>query len=390
MISDNKAVYDTYFALLEKPELRQLGAVKYEIKHRTPFFSREVYETNLGMAFRDEREAYQHWVEIGRKQGLSWAHGKDTLLKIVLKAKDEVELIDLWVAHHAAIVGYENLIIMDCGSKDPAYLEKLRFYRSRILILDYRRYYDNLHSTRTNADLFRFLADNCKYITILDADEFLFARRGDLFSSQLVKQVLQEHNLKIFCGVWINTVNIGKAINNTAFPMTYAIDIKLGSLQAGAVGGKAIARHDVIFDIGHLGHNLHSPDVFPVLSEKSFGQIFVLHTKHLSSGHMRQRILAHLIAKGAIIAKGAEDIESQIKKLLDDPDTPIIVKGYAQQYLAFGEIRTPPTGAVTMIENLINSRVMRNLPALDAALAKVNFLEIIRQRYDLICGGNRP
>ena len=57
--------------------------------------------------------------------------GKDTLLKIILKAKDETYLIDTWIAHHATLVGYENLIIMDCGSQDPTYLEKLKFYASR-------------------------------------------------------------------------------------------------------------------------------------------------------------------------------------------------------------------------------------------------------------------
>ena len=98
-------MYDTYFALLEKTELRQIGLARYDIEHRTPFFSRNVYATSACIDFGTETEAYAHWLSIGRCEGYEWAPGRDTLLKIVLKAKDEAYLIDAWIAHHAAIVG---------------------------------------------------------------------------------------------------------------------------------------------------------------------------------------------------------------------------------------------------------------------------------------------
>src|SRR4051794_24375590 len=70
------SMFDTYFALLERPELRQLGATRYQIRHRPPFFSQQVYESSSGIVFGSETEAYRHWLEIGRQQGLEWSEGK--------------------------------------------------------------------------------------------------------------------------------------------------------------------------------------------------------------------------------------------------------------------------------------------------------------------------
>ena len=174
----------------------------------------------------------------------------------------------------------DNLIILDCGSQDPAYLKKLSAYTSRILILDYRRYYDHIHSTSSNKDFFSLLGANCRYLTILDADEFLVARMGELFSGQFVKQVLRARNLPMFCGVWIT------AAASTCGPATAChLDVSPAMLSAGAVAGKAVARHDVVFAIGHLGHNLHVADVLPFVSVKSLWRAVGAAPEKFASGN---------------------------------------------------------------------------------------------------------
>jgi hypothetical protein len=380
-------LFDTYFALLERPELRQLGAMKYQIRHRTPLFSRAIYENSSGIVFGSEAQAYQHWLDRGRRQGHEWAQGKDTLLKIILKAKDESYLIDSWISHHAAIVGYENLIIMDCGSRDPTYLEKLRFYAPKVLILDYRRYYDHLHSTHSNHDFFNLVGMNCKYVTILDADEFLFARRGDLFSSQLVKQVLREQDRKLFCGMWVDAVGGSEPDPDGGHCSSVCtLDISTASLLGGAVAGKSVARSDIIFDLGHLGHNLHVPEAFQFVSEEAFGSIFVLHMKNFSPDRMKKRILKHLVAKGAVAEQDEMDVEEQIRTLLDAVDTAPPIKGYGQSYLECGQATIAPSGEDFILADIVDSRAIQCLTALEHALASLDVPKMIQDQHDLVLG----
>ncbi len=365
---------DTYFALLEKPELRQLGLARYRIEHRTPFFCQNVYAASAGTIFDSETEAYAHWLAFGRREGHEWAPGRDTLLKIVLKAKDEAYLIDTWVAHHAAIVGYENLIILDCGSQDPAYLQKLSAYASRILILDYRRYYDFIHNTRANSEFFGLLAMNCRYITILDADEFLFARMGELFSAQFVKPVLRARNLPVFCGTWV-TATAGCSLSTAC-----SINVSPHSLAAGTIAGKALARHDVIFAIGHLGHNMVVADVLSFVEAEAFGELLVLHLKNLPDEIMRERLLQHLIAKGLVSATAGPEQEAQINALAEAPDVLPGAKAYARSYLRFMREPAPSTDKHLVPAALINATSPQFLPVLAAALADLDWTALLEER----------
>jgi hypothetical protein len=368
-------LHDTYFALLEKPELRQIGLARYHIEHRTPFFSQNVYSASAGIDFGSETEAYAHWLAVGRREGHEWAPGRDTLLKIVLKAKDEPYLIDAWVAHHAAIVGYENLIILDCGSQDPAYLEKLNAYASRILILDYRCYYDHIHATRSNADFFGLLAANCRYLTILDADEFLLARMGELFSGQFVKPVLRARNLPMFCGIWVTATAGADGLANAC-----GIDVSPGMLSSGAVAGKAVARHDVVFDIGHLGHNLHVAEVLPFVGTEAFGELLVLHLKNLPREMMRERVLQHLVAKGVVGATAGPEREARITALAEAPDAPPAVIGYAQGYLGLAREPAARVSDYIVTATLINAISAQALPALATALAELDWAALLEER----------
>lgn len=373
--SANAAPFDTYFAMLEKSGLRQIGLMRYGVRHKTPFFSESSYSASCGTVFPDESQAYAHWMAVGRCRGDEWAPGRDTLLKIVLKAKDESYLIDAWVAHHAAIVGYENLIILDCGSQDATYIEKLASYASRILVLDYRRYYDSVHATRSNPDFFGLLAANCRYLTILDADEFLFARTDDLFSGQFVKPVLRARNLPIVCGIWVN------ATAGCGGPTALCdIDVSHGMLLSGAVSGKATARHDVVFAIGHLRHNLHVADVLPFVHATSFGELFVLHLKNLPREVTRERMLQHLVTKGAVSATDGPERETQIVALAEAADTPPAVKSYAQHYL-----RPEPEAGSNSVAHivsaaLINATSAHAIPALAAALAAIDWEALLETR----------
>jgi len=378
-------ITDTYFALLETPSLREMEMTKFALRHRTKAFSPQTYAASAGLTFASDTEAYQHWVSTGRKLGLEWAPGKDTLLKIILKAKDEAYLIDAWVAHHAAIVGEENLILLDCGSEDPEYLRKLAGYGRRMLVLPYRRYFDNIHWPGVNTDFFRMIGQNCKYVTILDADEFLVGREGAMFSSRLVKPILRRYDLPYHCGTWI-TADGGAKSDSGAFSPECAMDISVPSLFHGTYAGKAVARQDVLFEVNHLGHNFHVAEAVRFATEESVGRLMVVHVKNLPPAVMQHRLLKQLVANGLVTLRRGENPLEQVRAVAQNESVHAQRRAYAKRYLELESEAWPSTAAGRCTAPLIGDREPQCIPELAAALDAVDFparLKVWRQKLNL-------
>jgi hypothetical protein len=94
-------------------------------------------------------------------------------MKILLKTRDDPWFIREWYAHHAAIVGPENIIIFDNGSSDP---EVLAFYievekTTQIVINSFAM--NHIHNVHKNAALYGHLKKSCDYFSVLDTDERL-------------------------------------------------------------------------------------------------------------------------------------------------------------------------------------------------------------------------
>ena len=322
---------DPYFALLDRPGLRIFGIEGAAIGHRTALFDRCSYQSSTGMIFESDEEAYLHWLTAGRREGYQWADGKDTMLKIVLKARDEFELIDIWIEHHAKIVGYENLIVMDCGSTDPRYFERLAHWSDKVLVLKYWSFFTDIHSASWNRQFFELLAENCRYISILDADEFLLARSGDEFSCEQVKRLLSARQLDVFCGTWVNAACLSWC---GATSISLSLDISPDLIRAGSFAGKSIVSTRKLFDCEHIGHNLHHPRLFEHVSAASFGELVVVHITGLPATLIRARTLRKLISHAGITAKNPATIEPQVRQLAAAPETPSNLRDYAQLYLS--------------------------------------------------------
>ncbi|NNM55542.1 glycosyltransferase family 2 protein [Acidocella sp.] len=363
---------DTYFALLETHTLREIDLLKYSLRHRTSAFSPGVYAAAAGINFSNETDAYRHWLETGRRQGLEWAPGKDTLLKIILKAKDEAYLIDAWVAHHASIVGFENIVILDCGSVDPVYRQKLAIHARRVLVLPYRQYYDDAHWFHANRDFYDLIARNCRYATVLDADEFLVGRDGAFFSNQLVKPILQRYDLPLHCSTWVYATG-GLALENSESSTAWAFDVSVTSLAHGTHAGKAIVRSDVLPDIGYLGHNFGVADAARFATEDSLGRLMLLHVKNLPPAVMQRRFLQHLIAKRLVTPHQGQKPLAEIAALVDKPDVEPLAKLYARTYLELETAPWPRVDDSLVHAALIGDQPPQAIPALSTALDAVDF-----------------
>ena len=372
---------DTYYYMAENPRSREFGLAGFDVEYRARDFDPPTYCRSVGRWFDDDAKSYEDWVLRGRTEGAEWAPGRDTLLKIVLKAKDEPELIDAWVSHHARIVGYDNIVILDCGSVDPGYLAKLKYYSEKLVVLKYGRYYDHIHSTRSNHAFFQLLARNCRYLTVLDADEFLVARQGDVLSPRFVKSLLRSGDERVICGTWIH--GAVESLEGASGRIEMKVDISDAMLRDGTVAGKSIARFDQVFAIGHLGHNLHVHEVMARLSGGSFGALFVMHLKYPGREVGMRRILSHLIAKGAIESHGQGDLRQQLIPLLEEGTRPDI-RGYAMRLSELLDGRRD----VSVVDDAaaVNSMVLAGsddfFPGFGARVDAFDFSGLLRERLE--------
>lgn len=329
-------IRDGYYYCLEKPDNRQIAFLNSDIAYWTDTFDCQVYSEDRGVRFPSRESAYLDWMANGRRQGCRYAQGKDTCLKIVLKAKDEPELIEAWLSHHSKIVGRHNIIIMDCGSRDESYLAYLDTCRRDYMVLPYGKYYDSLHAPAGNRGLFSALAMNCRFLTILDADEFLLYYEGGAFHNDLITTVLRNSDELVYAGGWIYNAESpqivdGKFVLDAPLKVTF----DAAALRTGLFSGKSIVRSSALFDVRHVGHNFHVQEVIDRMTLGSLGKFFVLHLGVLDKDVVCRRIANHLVSKKVIVKEAdLEKVSVAVRSVRGQWLENEVVLGYIDKFIA--------------------------------------------------------
>jgi len=329
---------DTYHHLLERPETRHLDRCALELPHDTPTFSRRVYENSRGKRFFSRRDAYRDWLAVGRTLGLDFNEGMNTCLKVVLKVKDEAYLLPKWLDYYGKLVGRHNIVVMDCGSTDEEYLSILTSYKDKILVLSYPHYYDNIHDVNFNAAFYRFVARNCKYLCVVDADEFLFGLRDGTIGRNNVLTILKEGDAPVYPGTWYPNVSAPVDGPEGGWHGPLRFDVSLDTIAGGTFGGKAVVRSNACLDVGHVGHNLHVPAVVSRIRPEACGRIGVLHVSNLGPEQARARTLKHLKAKGIVPADTPRDaVAAGLEEVIARGGLEGAALRYARQFLDPGQ-----------------------------------------------------
>ena len=299
---------DTYFHLLERAQVNSIDQCANSYKHVSSQFDRSIYETSASRSFACTADAYQHWVEMGRSQGFAFAESKDTLLKIVLKCKDDTEYIQTWIDYHARIVGYHNIVVIDCGSIEVEYWKIPNRYLGRILIFAYPHYYDSIHDIGGNGSFYELIANNAKYVALLDADEFMFGAFNGMVSAHGVSALLASSSTSLLAGTWFNNMSsLPIECNSLAVDDQFEYAADSNWVSWGSTAGKAIIRSDSLRFAEHIGHNLTSAAVTRLVDAASFGKVGILHINRLSRRIAKKRALRHLKAKGIVSIDLVED-----------------------------------------------------------------------------------
>ena len=273
--------------------------LSHNVDYRNKYFNIKTYSSKVPYKFNSYDDGYLHWLLKGRKLGVSYNSNLCFVLKIALKCKDEPELLEFWINYHASIVGLENLIIFDTGSTDQVHLDILDKFKDRVLIFNYDHHYNKLHNTLFNKLLFDNISLTCKYLTLLDADEFLNCLVGGFFLKNEVISLLKSSNQKVLCGVWLHNNSIPKINEQGIEDVLLNLDER--NLRMGFIDGKAILKSDSLSELRHIGHNLHVKEVASAITNNSIGYIFIIHLSNLGEEIQRNRILKYLEAKGVTV-----------------------------------------------------------------------------------------
>jgi hypothetical protein len=375
----SQPIPDTYFFMLDHPAARTIEQFQRIVSYQSPRFSQPIYEADRGERFPDRESAYRDWVEVGRQRGLRYAEGADTLLKIVLKVKDEPALLRRWIEHHAAIAGLTNLLVMDCGSSDPEHWAILESFGPDLMVVRYPGPYDSLHVVGRNRPLFHWLTRNAKYLTILDADEFLVGYDGETLSGAHVATLLRAGEEEVYGPAWL--------LNQAPPPdvegrIDWSAPIRFGlseeALTDGLIAGKSIIRADKLMEIAYLGHNLHLGRVTRRMTPGSFGGFYQLHLTVLAEELRRQRVSKHLRAKGALpaTAQTRPEITAQLQGLLASGVSDDSVRFYIDRYF---EPSVPPSSGPSFETRLLAGAAAERSTAFSAAVEAFDFTRVWRE-----------
>ena len=277
----------------------------------------------------DFRHKYQAWVS-GKSRN------QQPTLKILVKVKDEIELFSNWYRHHSDIVGPENIIIFNCKSESQAFKDLLQSLTDKSFVFDFSGYYDHLHQYNIVHDIYDTLIDECDYITLLDADEFIFEYSDGQISTANIVRTIAGWRGSCLAATWFNNVSlpayVGEIVDFTR-PINFSASLK--SIKAGSYSAKIIIEAKKIPQARYVGHSFGDSRLEKFVGSESFGRIGLFHINYLPTFLVKKRSLNHLRSK-KILLEGEVEEESMIaklKSLVEEKKLNGVDKLYAERFI---------------------------------------------------------
>ena len=129
--------------------------------------------------------------------------------KIILKTKNEDDLIDIWIRYYSKMVGKENLIIFDNNSTSQKVLDAYKEHGIEIKKIDVP---NNVHHYHLNVDFYENIFSGCDWFAVLDTDEFLCVYKDGKFSTDGVLDVLGNTSHKVLGSTWLRQIHSGESV----------------------------------------------------------------------------------------------------------------------------------------------------------------------------------
>jgi hypothetical protein len=126
--------------------------------------------------------------------------------KIILKTRNEDDLIDIWIRYYSKMIGKENLIIFDNNSTSQKVLDTYKEHEIETIQI---KYPSSIHLYRNNKVFYDELFANCDWFSILDTDEFLCSYNNGIFSAEGVVDLLATSDEQVLGSIWLDHMHVG-------------------------------------------------------------------------------------------------------------------------------------------------------------------------------------
>jgi hypothetical protein len=126
--------------------------------------------------------------------------------KIILKTKNEDDLIDVWIRYYSKLVGKENLVIFDNNSTSQKVLDTYKYHDIKTIKIEFP---NSIHSYRKNKIFYDVLFADCDWFSILDTDEFLCVFKNGVFSAEGVIELLESSDKQVLGSIWLDHMHVG-------------------------------------------------------------------------------------------------------------------------------------------------------------------------------------
>jgi hypothetical protein len=191
--------------------------------------------------------------------------------KIILKTKNEDDLIDVWIRYYSKLVGKENIIIFDNNSTSQKVLDTYKNHDIKTIQIDLP---NSIHSYRKNEIFYDVLFADCDWFSILDTDEFLCVYKDGVFSAEGVMDILETSDKQVLGSIWLDHMHVGDSkeyfkINQVPY---------ICSPEHNKKHGKAIYKtsYSGIRNINNYGHNVCYKDTWVE------SRLFLLHVDRIN------------------------------------------------------------------------------------------------------------
>jgi hypothetical protein len=215
---------------------------------------------------------------------------KKSLLKIILKTKDEEFLLETWIQYYSKLIGVNNIIIFDDHSSSKKVLDIYKKYNLQVFKRpNHFNSFEEFHHKSKNLNVFKEIENTCEYFAIFDSDEFLcfFDFENErIDNSKLLSFIEQNIDRLAFPTTWIYNL-YSTDLESPKDVVNFSFDLNKLSFT----DGKIIVKSGI--EIENIHHNRlcgYKKDIFPL---KACPQLFLLHLNNVNLDYRHKSNINH-------------------------------------------------------------------------------------------------
>lgn len=230
-------------------------------------------------------------------------------LKIIVKARDELELTRSWIEHHAAIVGLENLLIADNASSLPEVFDIYRSFGPSLNWFSFSGHHNSINIASCFPQLYGALAAASRYAAFVDMDERLLGFTENTWvADESICHRLATTSASLISAPWLQNVS-GK---------DNQFELYREQLEWGVLFGKPlISTSNPALGAGRI-HTLQYP-----VDDAAYLGLGVLHLSHLSITQ-RLRTNKNKLMQRGVVSSDSSYSEIAAMSIGDGPPDPLV------------------------------------------------------------------